>query len=377
LLRWLRRGLALDGLYRGDVLSVFRVNWLYVLIGVEFLLSDFIEGFRRAFSGLSSVLVVTHSNADPDAVASAVIALRVLEHLGSRGCVGVPEGPSKVSRALLERLSVGLELCSDNTFYEGCVVVDSSNPVQLGSFKDPCLSARVRALVDHHEVGLLHEMMSLKLVDTRATSTTELMVMVAEGVGLKLDGRVATLAMAGIVYDSRRFQEVGPYTFRVASTLLDWGCDYDLALKSLVVERSEAEELSRRVATLKALSRLRVEKTCHDLLVAVTHIGSHESDVARTLVNLGADVAVVLAEREGRARASVRVSGRALEKGVKASTIAGYIAVKHKGEGGGHEAVAMAHIQLEEDVEKVVDSIARSLPGKISRICQEIAATNN
>jgi len=31
----------------------------------------------------------------------------------------------------------------------------------------------------------------------------------------------------------------------------------------------------------------------------------------------------------------------------------------------------MAHIQLEEEVDKVVDSIARSLPGKISRICRE------
>ena len=335
------------------------------------MVEGFIEGFRRAFSGLSSVLVVTHSNADPDAVASAVIALQVLGHLGSTGCIGVPEGPSKVSRALLERLSIELRSCGQDTIYEGCVIVDSSSPAQLGLLRDPCLSAKTRALVDHHEVGLLHDIVELKLVDVNASSTTELMVRVVEGLGLRLDSRVATLAVAGIIYDSRRFQEVGHHTFRVVSTLLEWGCDYSLALKSLAVERGEAEDLSRRVATLKALSRLRLEKTCHDLLVAVTHIGSHESDVARTLVSLGADIAVVLAEREGKARASVRVSERALEKGVKASTIAAYIASRHKGEGGGHEAVAMAHIQLEEEVDEVVDSIARSLPGKISRICRE------
>ncbi len=337
------------------------------------MVEDFIEGFRRLFSGLSSVLVVTHSNADPDAIASAVITLQLLEYLGSKACIGVPEGPSKVSRALLERLSIDLRFCGGETSYEGCVIVDSSNPVQLGSFRDSCLSAKVRALVDHHELGLLHGMVELKLVDVNASSTTELIVRIAERVGVKLDGRIATLAVAGIIYDSRRFQNVSPHTFRVVNTLIEWGCDYSLALKSLVVERGSVEDLSRRVATLKALSRLRVEKACHDLLIAVTHIGSHESDVAKTLVNIGADVAVVLAEREDKARASVRVSERALEKGVKASTIASYIASKHRGEGGGHETVAMAHIQLEEGVERIVDSIARSLPGKISRICQEQA----
>jgi len=338
------------------------------------LVEDFIKGFRGAFSGLSSVLVTTHSNADPDAVASALIVLRLLEHMGSSGCLGVSEGLSRVSRALLERLSIELRLCDATARYEGCVVVDSSNPAQLGSFRDACLSARVKALIDHHEPGLLHDMIGLKLVDVNASSTTELVVRVVEGVGLKLNGKLSTLAIAGVIYDSRRFREAGPHTFRVASLLMEWGCDYNLALRSLVVERSGFEDLSIRVAVLKALSRLRLEKTCQDLLVAVTHIGSHESEVARKLVSLGADIAVVVAERNGKARASVRVSERALGRGVKASTIAAYIASKHRGEGGGHETAAMAHVQLEgESVDRIVDSISRSLPGKISRLCQEWA----
>jgi len=335
------------------------------------LLEDFIRDFKGFFSKLSRVMVVTHSNADPDAVASAVIALRLLEYLGSSGCIGFPEGPSKVSRTLLERLSIELMECDPIASYDGCVVVDSSSPAQLGSFRDACLSARVKALMDHHELGLLHDMIELKLIDTRASSTTELLVEVIEGMGFKLDSKLSTLAIAGIVYDSRRFQIVGPHTFKATSLLIEWGCDYNLALKSLTIERSGPEDLSRRVAILKALSRLRLERTCQDLLVVVTHIGSHESDVSKTLINIGADIAVVITERNGRARTSIRVSEKALEKGVKASTIATYIASKYKGEGGGHEAVAMAHIQLEEEVDKLADNIARNLPGKLSRICQE------
>jgi len=334
------------------------------------LLEGFVGEFRRLFSGLRLVLVATHPNADPDALASAVIALRVLEALGSSGCIGLPEGLSKVSKAIVDRLSLNLRLCSVDVEPEGCVVVDSSNPVQLGLFGERCLASRARALIDHHEPGLLSESFDLKLVDPKASSTTELLVLMADLMGLRLDSRDATLAAAGIVYDSRRFTNIGPYTFKAMSLLLEWGCDYSEALKSMSVERGEVEDLSRRVAVLKALSRMKLERACNDLLVVVTHIGSYESEVARTLVNLGVDVGVVVADRGEKARVSIRLSERALEKGLKASIIASYIASKYRGEGGGHDRAAMAHISLEEDVERVVDGIARSLPGKIGRMCQ-------
>ena len=331
----------------------------------------FVENFKELFSGLSRVLIVTHPNADPDALASAVIVSRLLAYLSSRGCIGVPEGLSKISKTLVEKLSIALELCDQVGEVDGCIVVDASNPVQLGSYKDVCLSAKVKALIDHHELGLLGESFDLRLVDPKATSTTELLVHVVNEMGFKLGGVDSTLAVAGIVYDSRRFSKISSYTFNAMNLLVSWGCDYEKALSSMVVERSEVEDLSRRVAMLKALSRLRLERACHDLLIAVTHIGSNESEVARTLVNLGADIAIVVVEREDKARISIRTSSRALAKGVKASTIASYIASRYEGEGGGHDAAAMAHVPMESDVDKLVDSIARSIPGKIGRLCQE------
>lgn len=333
-------------------------------------IQGFSEAFKNVVSGASSALIVTHANADPDAVASAILAYRILEFLGSRGCIGFPEGVSKVSRSLLDSLKIDFEACGELRGFKACIIVDASNPVQLGEYRDACLSAPLKVLVDHHEPGVLEGLADLRLIDQSASSTSELMVSLVESLGFKLSSSDSTLAASGIIFDSRRFSHASLRTFNIMAKLLEWGCDYGIAVEAVTPKRGEFEDVSRRVALFKALSRLRVEKACRDLILAVTHIGSFESDIANMLVSLGSDIAAVIAYREEAARVSVRVSRRALEAGVKASTITAYIASKYGGEGGGHEAAAMAHIKVEGDVESLTDNIVRSLQGKIGRICQ-------
>lgn len=333
-------------------------------------IQEFSEAFKNMASNVSDVLIVTHANADPDAAASAILAYRILGFLGSRGCIGFPEGVSKVSRSLLESLKINVEACGEPLEFKACIIVDASNPVQLGEYRDACLSAPLKILIDHHEPGVLEDFADLTLIDQNASSTSELMVSLVESLGFKLSSSDSTLAASGVIFDSRRFSYASLRTFNVMIKLLEWGCDYRAAVEAVTPKREEFEDISRRIALFKALSRLRVEKACGDLILTATHIGSFESDIANMLVSLGSDIAVVIAYREEAARVSVRVSRRALEAGVKASTITAYVASKYGGEGGGHEAAAMAHIKVEGDVESLTDNIVRSLQGKIGRVCQ-------
>lgn len=319
--------------------------------------------------------LLTHKNADLDAIGAAVLLLYALRSVAASTCIYLPEGLSKQSRNAVERLGIELPLCSYEERVDVAIAVDSANLVQLGPGAAIYREASFRIAVDHHEGGSVHSIADEAYVDPGASSSVEVAVSFLEELGLSPEEpRAATLAMAGLVSDSRRFLIAGPHTFAVAHRLLEWGADYRVALDIAHMARqpgSSAEELGERIAKLRALSRLRLARACTEVLIAVTHVGSYESVVARTLVEVGADVAVVVTERRDYYRVSVRVSRRALEWGVKAYQIAGFIAEKFGGEGGGHESAAMAHVPVSAafSAEELAEALARSVPGRVGRLC--------
>ena len=315
-----------------------------------------------------SWIIATHKNADPDAIASAILLKYFIESIGGNACIMVPEGISSLTRRILSDLDVEYVECSKPYSVDGVIVVDASNQIQLGGVLE-AIDGGSLILIDHHAPGNLVERAYISLVNQDYPSTTELVVEVIKASGGRVSAELATLGLIGILYDSRRFLIIGPRTFEITQTLIEWGGDYVHAVKILSQEREE--DYSERNARLRALSRLKIARTCKDLLVAVTHIGSYESSVARSLIELGADIAVVLTERREGYRASVRTSRRAEARGVKADSIALYLAGKYGGEGGGHSMAAMAHLGFFTDtIEDAVNTISRSLPGKVARMCK-------
>jgi len=323
----------------------------------------------KSLSGRRGVLVTTHRNADPDAVASVFLACRALAELGSECCALFPEGLSKSSKKILKELEIGVkeEVCEK---LEAVLIVDASNLSQLGEAKKLIEAAKEVYLVDHHRPGDLLRIAKRAFIDENSTSNTQILVNALAGLGLRADERLATLALAGIIYDSRRFQMVDLAMLDAVKRLMLWGGSYSKALELLSTPR---EETSLRMAKLKAAQRLLLGRACKDILIAVTRIGSYESKVARALVDLGADVAVVVGYHDDEIRVSIRLSQEALRKGVDASEVAKYLSEKLGGSGGGHEAAGMLHIKLERltesEIERVVEEIAKSLPGKVARMC--------
>ncbi|MEB3774286.1 MAG: DHH family phosphoesterase [Desulfurococcales archaeon] len=325
------------------------------------------SGLERYLGSADNWLVTAHKNADPDAVASALLAYVIVRGLGGRACILFPEGVSAASKRLLAGLGIEVEYCTGDP-PANVVVVDTANPAQLGGLREVVEGASILIVVDHHRPGDLYSRASYSLVNPSAASTTELLALEARRMGVEIPQSIATLGLAGILYDSKRFLLVGPGTFRAVQALIDYGGDYSRALQLLT--QTGGLTLSERIARLKAVSRARLGRACKEVLIAVTHVGSYESSAARALLEVGADVAVVLAERREGYRVSVRVSRGAEALGITADKIALYLAEKYGGEGGGHSGAGMAQLPfIAPSIEEATDMVAKTLPGRVGRIC--------
>uniref|UniRef100_A0A7C1P0S1 DHH family phosphoesterase n=1 Tax=Thermofilum pendens TaxID=2269 RepID=A0A7C1P0S1_THEPE len=293
---------------------------------------SFLEFFKSARPG--TVFVTTHVNADPDAVASALLLREVLKSMGFTTRVCFPEGPSKLSKKLIERFGISYNQncsCSDAEYV---VVCDTSNEIMLSEVKE-CLEGRHVVVVDHHEhKGSIAERAALALVEREASAVT-LAVEIAQIRGLRLGRELSTLALAGIVFDTKRFALATPRTLRAAAWLLEQGGSLEEALISL----EEEPEYAERIARLKAAQRAMILDVC-GYLVAVSEVSSFEASAARALVSLGADLAIVVGGKEGEVRASSRLSRDLAKLGVDLSDIARSVASVLGGEGGGHTGAA-------------------------------------
>jgi len=313
---------------------------------------------------IDSAIIATHSNADPDAIGSLIVVGRTLREYGVKACHYVPEGPSRISKEILDSLGIGLEICHDIERDTLVIVVDSSNPSQLGELGGK-LTSRTVILIDHHEPGRLMDLARVVIVDRQAASTSEIVGVIAGELNVYLDPAEASAGLTGIVYDTRRFRILGDYTFEAAAYYVSHG-------GRIIEVQVEEIEFSERYARVKAASRARVSRVCQDIVLVVTHVGSYESSAARALLEIGADIAVVVGGSGSAKRISVRVSRRAADSGVYADVLARYIAEKLGGEGGGHRQVAMVHLPPGAgEPSNIADLLAKSIQGKAARLCTQ------
>lgn len=317
-----------------------------------------VEKLKRVWSRDVKTLIVTHKNADPDALASSIGIYTLLsERFGLRMLtLGFPEGPSKLSKRALEHSSIDLEYLRDwdGEYYERVVVVDTGSLEQLGSFQD-VLNRKVQlVIIDHHKPSLkLHGRAEVKAVCEEATSTVEIVVRIFERLKYKPSPSLSSLMLLGLAFDTKYFQIASAQAFKTAYKLRVWGGN----LIELLEAVREEPEVSEKIARLKAAQRAQILKL-DDWIVALTVVGAFEASAARGLLELGADVAIVASEND-----KTRVSGRAREKFYRETKIhlgrdvMQVLEAKLGGSGGGHavaggyEGEAPVELVLKEVVE--------------------------
>ena len=106
-----------------------------------------------------------------------------------------------------------------------------------------------------------------------------------------------------------------------------------------VLENSNKMHNSQRIAHLKGAQRLKFEQI-NKYLVASTMLSSYEASMCKFLINLGADIAFVGAQRDDHVRISGRATNELVNSGLHLGEFFKEISNELACEGGGHDGAA-------------------------------------
>ncbi len=307
-----------------------------------------VEDWKRTLNKCKdkSVAIITHKAADPDAFSAAVFFKKLLEEkYGSRTvCLCLPEGVNQFTKTIMEKIGIEVEYYEDlsgmpMSGFTIVIIVDACNIEQLGAFGRLLYDADERILVDHHAPNEeFINLMTLKVVDEEAGSTAELCYKIAKSVGYKPNLQVLELIATGIIYDTRHLVYATIQSLKVMVELLESGVNYSKIIDLM----RRPMDLSERLARLKAAQRLQVY-SLDKWIVALTKIGAYESSVARSIIDLGADVVFVASENK-----ELRISARSRESFYRetgihlGSDVMAKVGGMINGSGGGHPTAAAA-----------------------------------
>ncbi len=315
--------------------------------------------------------LITHRNADLDAIASALVLREIIIRLipSVEAYVIAPDGLDSTSKYFLSGLSITPNyLYEDDEFNKHCdcyLVIDAASKEQLGRFN----TLKDYILVDHHEVNTLTDSAIMKLYEPKRKSTSEIVAYVLFASGVNLMHDYLTLLIGGILHDSRFLYLADGVTFSILSDLIRLGGDYVRA-RNLLIKRTPME-YSERIARLKAMSRLGIYKS-GKYVIAITCIGAYEGNVLKSLLDCGADISIAIAPRDEGFRVTVRVNEEVVSELGKplAGLLTSYLAELLGGSGGGHSLAAGSHILCKEpeDILKALESFFKLLVGSFKTV---------
>ncbi|RLI27312.1 MAG: hypothetical protein DRO52_00535 [Candidatus Hecatellales archaeon] len=302
-----------------------------------------VEALRSFLAKLKPrrAIIFCHHNADPDALFSARLLAKLLRRLrpGIRCEILAVEGPSALSKLLLEKVPVRLAESPSLEKADLLVLADTSTVEQLGAWKLRVeASGKPLLLLDHHAIHpQTKRLASLLLVDSKACSACEVVYHLCKQAGVKISRRDALGLMFGIIHETRGLRYASPQTFQVLAELASLGVKPEEAFRALAEPPSRSEKIAR----IKAAGRAETYEL-GGWLVAVSHVSSFQASAARALLSLGYDLAIVGGEVEGEVRVSLRSTPQFQEEtGIHLGRdVAMKVGSLFGGMGGGHASSA-------------------------------------
>lgn len=317
----------------------------------------------------SVIGLVVHKNADPDAIASALAFSSFFNDLKTINYIFVPEGINAITKNVLSLLKIKYEfhnmefLRNIHNHIELFIILDTANSSQLGeTYK--YIRSKPFILIDHHVTGDLVKKAKAYYVD-KLVSTSELTYILLRDIWI-LPQDIATLLLTGILYDSKKFTYFDPLVFAITSELINvWNANYFLAINLL----KKKIELPERIAKLKALKRMTIYRV-GEIPIVFTNIGSYESSIANTILELGAHLVFVISSKR---KNKVRIIGRASQYFINKTglsltkNILCELAEKLRGSGGGHDTAGVVEYYgvPEEGIKTLLNILEKKL-GKLT-----------
>lgn len=283
----------------------------------------------------NSVLIVPHLHPDGDALGSALGLYHALNALGKPQVVVVShDSVPEIYRFLPAWDKIRLEH-PEPTVYDLAIVVDQSQLNRAGKHEGLARAARKRLQIDHHVP--LERFAEVRIVDTRAAATAELVYRLLRAMHAPITPEVATCLLTGIVTDtfSFKFPNTTPRTLRIAAALQTAGANLSYINEQVFETRSFS------AVKLLGLALSTLQRTPDGKIAWVTvprsafeaaHAHEEETEGIVNFVRSirGVEVAMMLRESpNGKVRVSLRSRGK-----VNVAKLA------QQFDGGGHENAA-------------------------------------
>lgn len=315
-------------------------------------LDDILEEIKKA----QNIVVLTHESPDGDAISSSLSVMHVVEQLGKKVDVIIPEFPRDFQFLPGAEKILQKGNCEN---YDLAISVDCSDLKRLVGSKEYFETAKTTIQIDHHSVNAMFA--DFNYVDPVAPSCCQVLIAMFEYYGLEITKDLATCILTGMITDTGGFQwgGVSPETFEFAAELVRKGAKLKEICRIALRKKSKAHcELERLVYNRLeyfedgkiALAYLTLE----DYNKLNTEMGDDEGLVEMLRDIEGVQVAVLLKEKDGtngfkgslRSHETVNVSDIALLLG-----------------GGGHRGAAGCFIvgTVEQAKAKIIDAIKHEL----------------
>ncbi len=268
-------------------------------------------------SGVKTACIVTHRLADVDAYCSAYALTSLLKSYKSMKSIHVifPDGLNSLACRVKEYYNLSL-FKHTTVYYEYTygtsikpisdidiiIVADTNNPIMLGdAYKLVRESKCDKVIIDHHAPSKdIHSLADELIIDTDVSSTCELVYKLFRERKIKISKDVAEVLLLGILTDSQHLTIARCKSIEVVSMLCR-SASLDHARSILAIGR----DYSERVARLKAAQRCRLYKA-NGFIIALSKVGSYHASAAKALIDLGADLAIVMSSDGMLTKASVR-----------------------------------------------------------------------
>lgn len=291
------------------------------------------------FISAESYLLACHIRPDGDTLGSALGVARALRIMGKDVTVisadGVPENYDFLPE------SETVVTTTERRDFDMGVLIDSEGLSRVGRVSSIIESAKKHACIDHHEP--LDSFGTVRIVDSTASATAELVYELFEANGVQIDPVCATQLLTGIISDTGgfRFANTKSRTFHIASMLTSLGAE------PAAISRKVYSSRPLRAAKLlgRALTNIRTEPTGKVLWSVISKSDLDEfsatdedTDSIVNHVEMVKGPAVIMLFRE-TGPDTIRVSLRSRD-GVDVNEVA------RKFGGGGHKAAAGCTVDL-------------------------------
>ena len=308
------------------------------------------------------VYVVTHRLADVDAYCSAYAAAKLLKSLANSNVkVVLPEGLNTIAEKVSEKFPLDIDSNPDFVKADLIAIVDTNNPLLLSQMMTEIVKSKARkVLIDHHPLAKnARRLADIMFVDTKASSASEIVYRLYKTNNVKMSKQVAQVLLVGIMADSQHLFLASSKTIEAVNDLCQFGASLEVARKVLTRERDPSEQIAR----LKAAQRTSVYSV-NNFIVAFSRVGSFHASAARALLDLGADLAVVVGGDETKSKASLRATQKfyAESKLHLGTDIAG----KLSDAGGGHPTAASLSVNVSED--ELAKTLMNAIEAKLSKL---------